>query len=616
MPLSRLGLCAEEIAETIMEALSLGKSGSLITRYKAEKDLEISNQKYELELAVDEGLVKTFVADETSALSVEPVNAELTRVSGGFEVSQSQTGIKVNADATAAAVMAALKDWDGGDVSVAATAEVSQPERTTEMLSQVQDVLGTFSTSTSSANSSKLQNLRVGVSHTTDILIMPGETWSMHDALAPFNAENGYVKQVAYSNGGYVDEYGGGICQLATTLYNAALLAEVNISERYNHSMTVGYTDYGLDATINDSGSKDLKITNDFDFPIYIEASVNGSYNTYTIWGKETRPANRELKFYGVTLSESYLPEQVTEDPTLAPGQRVVEQATSYPEAVAQAWKEIWVDGVLEEKILLHTDKYRASPRKIRQNSAAAPETEAPETEAPDRSAHHYGGAYDRSAHHGGAYDRSARHGAYGSSHRARGRSALRGGGACGLRILLMQSPEKYDILKRPHPGRDGGLFYNGRTFMRPGQDIVIVGHIGAEGTVRAALENRELLLKTLPREFVDRAAALEWRQGLAEELRGQFPGSFVREAGEGGIFAALWNMAEACNAGFTVDMKKLPILQETIEVCEALELNPYEIASGGCAVLAADHGNDIVWGLGPSAVFVGKVTKGRTGSS
>ncbi len=383
VPLSRLGLCAEGIAETIMEALSLGKSGSLITRYKAEKDLEISNQKYELELAVDEGLVKTFVADETSALSVEPVNAELTRVSGGFEVSQSQTGIKVNADATAAAVMAALKDWDGGDVSVAATAEVSQPERTTEMLSQVQDVLGTFSTSTSSANSSKLQNLRVGVSHTTDILIMPGETWSMHDALAPFNAENGYVKQVAYSNGGYVDEYGGGICQLATTLYNAALLAEVNISERYNHSMTVGYTDYGLDATINDSGSKDLKITNDFDFPIYIEASVNGSYNTYTIWGKETRPANRELKFYGVTLSESYLPEQVTEDPTLAPGQRVVEQATSYPEAVAQAWKEIWVDGVLEEKILLHTDKYRASPRKIRQNSAAAPETEAPETEAP-----------------------------------------------------------------------------------------------------------------------------------------------------------------------------------------------------------------------------------------
>ena len=75
-------------------------------------------------------------------------------------------------------------------------------------------------------------------------------------------------------------------------------------------------------------------------------------------------------------------------------------------------------------------------------------------------------------------------------------------------------------------------------------------------------------------------------------------------------------NMAEACNAGFTVDMKKLPILQETIEVCEALELNPYEIASGGCAVLAADNGNDIVWGLGPSAVFVGKVTKGRTGSS
>ena len=101
----------------------------------------------------------------------------------------------------------------------------------------------------------------------------------------------------------------------------------------------------------------------------------------------------------------------------------------------------------------------------------------------------------------------------------------------------------------------------------------------------------------------MDRAAALEWRQGLAEELRGQFPGSFVREAGEGGIFAALWNMAEACNAGFTVDMKKLPILQETIEVCEALELNPYEIASGGCAVLGQITETTLSgdWGLRPS---------------
>ncbi len=395
VPVSQLGLYADGISEIIMEALALGKSGSLISRYKTEKDLQASNQKYDLVLKVQEDQVSSFVNEQTAALSVEPVNAELTRVSGGFEVSQSQTGVKVNTEATISAIMTALEDWVGNDISVTATAEVSQPERTTEQLSQIQDVLGTYSTTTRNANSSKMTNLEVGVGYTTGILIMPGETWSMYEALAPFNAENGYVKQVAYSNGGYVDEYGGGICQLATTLYNAALLAEVNISERYNHSMTVGYTDYGLDATINDSGSKDLKLTNDFDFPIYIEASVTSGidgYATYTIWGKETRPSNRELRFYGVTLSESYLPDQITEDPTLAPGEVVVEQATSYPEAVAQAWKEVWVDGVMVEQTLLHTDKYRASARKVRQNSTPPaaetpaetdPSAESPSTEAP-----------------------------------------------------------------------------------------------------------------------------------------------------------------------------------------------------------------------------------------
>lgn len=397
--ISELGLRTNGLSEIIMEAVALGKSGNLIVRYKAKKDLEISNQKYELPLAVEENAVKNFVSTETSHLSVEPVNAELTRVSGGFSVSQSKTGIEVNTGTTVTSIMTALKDWNKEDITVAAAAQVKQPERTTEMLSQIQDKIGTFSTTTGSASEGKLQNLRTGVKLTDGAIIMPGESWSMHDALAPFNAENGYTTQIAYMNGGYVQEYGGGICQLATTLYNAALLAEVNISKRSNHSMVVGYTYWGLDATINDGGSKDLELTNDFDFPIYIEASVGGGYVTYTIWGKETRPSNRKLKFYGVTLSEEYLPDEVTIDPNMAPGTENVVQATSYPKATAQAYKEVWVGGVLEEKILLHTDKYIASARKVVRgpdapaedpnatasdpNAPAAPSDTAPSDTAP-----------------------------------------------------------------------------------------------------------------------------------------------------------------------------------------------------------------------------------------
>lgn len=222
----------------------------------------------------------------------------------------------------------------------------------------------------------------------------------MHDALAPFTAENGYTVQIAYQGNSYVQEYGGGICQLATTLYNAALLSEVNISKRSNHSMVVKYTLEGLDATINDGGSKDLELTNDFDFPIYIEGYHNGSGTvTYTIWGKETRPANRTVRFYGKTLSKQSVPDQIIDDPTQPVGYEHVEQASSYPAVTAEAYKEVLVDGEVVDRILLHTDKYIASPRKIVRgtglpidpntglpidpNAPTQPETQAPTPETP-----------------------------------------------------------------------------------------------------------------------------------------------------------------------------------------------------------------------------------------
>ncbi|MCI8505865.1 MAG: hypothetical protein HFI67_06725 [Lachnospiraceae bacterium] len=396
-----LGLHTDELSSIVMEALALGKGGNLIVRYKAEKDLQVSNQVYEFGLAVDEKRIEEFVTEKTSGLTMEPVEAELTRTSGGFSVTESQNGITVDVPATVSEVQAAFRDWKREDVSLAAVAEIIVPKKTTELLSQVQDKLGSFSTSTKDTSRGKLQNLDRGVELTNDILLMPGESWSMHDALAPFSAENGYTQQIAYQAGGYVQEYGGGICQLATTLYNTALLAEVYISKRSNHSMTVNYTYWGLDATINDGGSKDLELTNDFDFPIYIEAYHNGGGKvTYTIWGKETRPSNRTLKFYGVTLSEEYLEDEITVDPNMAPGTEEVKQATSYPKATAEAYKEIYVDGVLEERIKLHTDKYQASPRKVVKgpdlpidpvtglpidpNAPTTPETPAPETSAPE----------------------------------------------------------------------------------------------------------------------------------------------------------------------------------------------------------------------------------------
>ncbi len=149
---------------------------------------------------------------------------------------------------------------------------------------------------------------------------------------------------------------------------------------------------------------------------------------------------------------------------------------------------------------------------------------------------------------------------------------------------------------------------------MKPGQDIVVTGYIGLEGTVRAVFAEETKLRKTLPQDLLDTARSFrEYLKASPEAAVARRHGEIaMQEVRNGGIFAALWNMAEEYRVGLTVYLKKIPVRQETIEICEALELNPYELLSGGCMLLAVDNSNDVIPGLleaGCPAAFIGKVT-------
>lgn len=152
---------------------------------------------------------------------------------------------------------------------------------------------------------------------------------------------------------------------------------------------------------------------------------------------------------------------------------------------------------------------------------------------------------------------------------------------------------------------------------MRPGQDLVIGGFVGLGGTVYAAGRLEERLLRTLPRDFL--RGAMDFRRELErrpeESVQVEGGIAVMEPVGEGGILAALWNMARRYGTGFKVYLRRIPIRQETIEICEALGLNPYGLRSGGCTLFAADNGNDILYQLeeaGIRGAVIGKVTEGR----
>lgn len=151
----------------------------------------------------------------------------------------------------------------------------------------------------------------------------------------------------------------------------------------------------------------------------------------------------------------------------------------------------------------------------------------------------------------------------------------------------------------------------------RPGMDILVTKWIGIEGTTIIAKEKEAELLSRFSAPFIEKAKALDaYISVLSEAAVAVRSGvSAMHDVTEGGIFGALWEMAEASGVGLEIDVKKIPIRQETVEICEFFGLNPYQLISSGCMLMAAEDGNHLVRELekaGIPAAVIGKATAGN----
>lgn len=148
----------------------------------------------------------------------------------------------------------------------------------------------------------------------------------------------------------------------------------------------------------------------------------------------------------------------------------------------------------------------------------------------------------------------------------------------------------------------------------RPGQDIVISKWIALKGTAILAQEYREEILKRYPKWICDEAIGFEQYLSTAKEAAAAIKSGVctILNVSEGGILASLWELAEGAGVGLTIDLKKLPIRQETVEICNHLNVNPYELWAGGCLLMTAQEGQQLVDALaeaGIPAVIVGRTT-------
>ena len=366
--------------EVIDEAAACGRSGNMLERYKEERRIEREEEILPFEYSIDEELLRSYLSGQAQQRDTPAVDAKITRSGDSFEVTPSSAGLSVDVEATLERVQEAIAaGYEGGQLDVEAVVTVTEPKYREEELLLIQDCLGEHSTSYNANSADRSQNLVNGTGFINGVVLLPGETLSLYDYLYPCTEENGYRSAIAYADGGYVDSIGGGICQISTTLYNALLKAELKVLTRSPHSMTVTYAEPGFDSAQSE-GNKDLSFMNSTDYPVYIEAWASGGELHTALWGKDDRPDNREVVYYNEIISRVSPGDPIyTEDPSLPAGTTVTDQ-DAYDALKAALYKQVLVDGQVVETTLLHTDRYRASPAKIRVGTGAAEEP-APEQE-------------------------------------------------------------------------------------------------------------------------------------------------------------------------------------------------------------------------------------------
>ena len=363
MPFKEVGLTYNGQDKLVKEAMDYGKKGNMWSRYFTLHKLE--KEKYVLSesIAFDEALVTTFLNDQAVPLARHAVNATITKSAVGFDIEEEQKGETVDVEATAKKLKKHLNNnWDHKAFSVKAVLEEENPTVTAEDLGSIQDELGSFSTD--AGGGERWKNLKTGVEKLNGTVLMPGQELSVHDVTAPYDAEHGYAPAGSYENGQVVETYGGGICQVSSTLYNAVLYAELEIVKRYPHSMLVAYVQPSRDAAIA-GDTKDFVFKNNYETPIYIFGEIDSSNQLrFVIYGKETREEGRTVEYEPEIISTE---EPETTYKTNSEASLGSMQTTGSPHTgkVVRLWKIVKINGEQVSREEFNNSTYQKSDKVI-----------------------------------------------------------------------------------------------------------------------------------------------------------------------------------------------------------------------------------------------------------
>lgn len=368
-----------ELDSAIEEAYAYGRRGNILKRYKEITAISQENKVISVPISLNEDYLIEVLDEELSDYIVPAKDASIEFTDGELNIIKDEKGKELNAEETVDKLLEAIENWSGEEeLRVTVATNELEPEHTTKELEAVSDELGVFETRYSSGDVSRNNNIMNAANKISGSVIYPGEEFDTMEHLVPFTTANGWSYAGAYLNGEVISDIGGGICQVSTTLYNAVLRAELEVTERYPHSMAVGYVQLSADAALNE-GTKNFRFKNNTENPVYIYAYASGGTLHVSIYGKEYRDENRTIEYVNEVLGVIPAGDAIeTVDESKPAGYREVTQ-TAHTGYRANLWKKIYENGELVDTVLVNTSGYNASPERVTVGPAAPEPPAEPE---------------------------------------------------------------------------------------------------------------------------------------------------------------------------------------------------------------------------------------------
>lgn len=347
--------------------ITKGKAGNIVDE---EKFLNlIEEQLFNLNLEKDTIEIPV-INKEPQNIDIEKIHDEIYKEAQDAYITQNPTVVhsEVNGVDFAISNEEIQKILQEDKEEYIIPLNITLPSKTVNDLGEdaFPDVLGTYTTLYDASNENRDNNVNLASEKINGTIIYPGETFSYNQIVGKRTIEAGYKEAGAYAGGKVVQEIGGGICQVSSTLYNAVLYANLEVVERYNHYFETSYVDPGRDATVS-WGSLDFQFKNNRDYAIKIEAKARNGVCEITIKGIK-QDNDYEVVIQPQVTSIIKKTERYENDSSLEEGVTEVEQE-GHDGCTSETHKILMQNGVTVSDEIISQDYYHALEKIIRKGT-------------------------------------------------------------------------------------------------------------------------------------------------------------------------------------------------------------------------------------------------------